>query len=325
MKKVRWAILGAGKIAHKFAQDIQQVTEAQLVAIAARDKDRAAGFAHQYGLPIACTYDQLYTHPEVDAVYIATTHNFHLEQSLACLRAGKAVLCEKPITVNHQQMQLLATTAKEQGVFLMEALWTWLLPAMQKAKAWIEEGRIGAIQTIHADFCYLMPPDPEGRLYNPQLAGGALLDLGIYPVAFATYFMNSKPSNIKAMATMTNTGVDASTSMIFHYDKIPAFLYCSLEGRSRVQGLVMGEKGHVLIPDFFKASKAILLDNEGKEIDRFEDQRSSWGYHYEIVEASRCILEGHTQSKIVPLESSLQIQELLTDVRKQIGLYYPGE
>ncbi|OLY93859.1 Predicted dehydrogenase [Cnuella takakiae] len=325
MDTVRWAILGAGKIAHKFAQDIQQVPNARLVAVAARDKERARVFASQYQAPIACTYQELYAHPEVDAVYIATTHNFHLEQSLACIEAGKAVLCEKPITINHHQLGQLTAAARQRGVLLMEALWTWLLPAMQQAKAWVKEGRIGAIQTIHADFCYLMPYEPEGRLYNPQLAGGALLDLGIYPVAFTTYFMGGSPDTIRATAIMTDTGVDASTSMIFQYGAVPAFLYCSLAGRSKVQAVIMGENGHIVVPDFFKASKAFLYNAEGKETDRFDDGRSTLGYNYEIEEASRCFLEGRTESSQVPLDSSLAIQEILTTVRTQIGLKYPFE
>lgn len=325
MQPVRWAILGAGRIAHKFASDIRQVAGAQLVAVAARHRERAQAFAGQYAIPLAMDYTTLYQSGEVDAVYIATTHNFHFEQALACIRSGKAVLCEKPITINDEQCRQLVAAAAEHQVFLMEALWTYFLPAMQQARTWLEAGRIGAIQTLHADFCYLMDYDPEGRLFNKQLAGGALLDLGIYPVAFAQYFMRHKPGALTATALMTDTGVDASTSMILQYGQTPAFLYASLAGRSQNQGVIAGAEGYIVVPEFFKASQAVLLDANGRELERFSDERTTWGYHFEIAEATRCIQRGLLESTIVPHQTSLQIQELLTQVRRQIGLQYPGE
>lgn len=322
---VRWAILGAGRIAHKFVADIGQVANAQLVAVASRNPERARVFAGQYAIPLAMDYETLYQCPEVDAVYIATTHNFHFEQALACMAAGKAVLCEKPITINYQQCQQLVAAAARHRVFLMEALWTFLLPAMQQAKTWMAAGRIGAVQSIHADFCYLMDYDPEGRLFNPQLAGGALLDLGIYPVAFAQYFMECQPDALTATALMTDTGVDASTSIIAQYGPVPAFLYTSLAGRSQNKGVIAGANGYIIVPDFFKATQAILMDANGKELDRFTDNRTSWGYHFEIAEATRCIQQGLTESPLVPHATSLRLHGLLTRVRHLIGLQYPAE
>jgi predicted dehydrogenase len=324
-KKVRWAILGAGKIAHKFAQDIKAVPHTELVAVASRDKERAAHFAAQYGIAHIMSYDELYATNSVDAVYIATTHNFHCAQSIACMEGGKAVLCEKPIAISDGEAKRMAACAEKNGVFLMEALWTYFLPAMQQARAWVTEGRIGAIKTIHADFCYEMEYNPEGRLFNPALAGGALLDLGIYPVALATYFMNSKPLETKATAFMSGTAVDESTTIILRYPQANTFLYASMRDRSQNKARIVGTEGHIEIPEFFKARSARLFDAEGKEVDVFEDNRTTWGYDYEIKEATECLLRGERESSVVPHRRSIELQEILTEVRGQIGLRYPSE
>jgi predicted dehydrogenase len=324
-EKVKWAILGAGKIAHKFAQDIKAVPDAELVAVASRDKERAAQFAAQYNIPTTLSYDELYASTSADAVYIATTHNFHCEQSIACMEGGKAVLCEKPIAISDSEAAQMTACADKNGVFLMEALWTYFLPAMQQARTWVSEGKIGTIKTIHADFCYEMEYNPEGRLFNPLLAGGALLDLGIYPVALATYFMDNKPDDIKATAFMSNTAVDESTTMMFRYPQANAFLYASMRDRSQNKARIVGTEGHIEIPEFFKAQSAQLFNKEGKQIDAFTDGRTTWGYDYEIREATACILRGEKQSSVVPHRRSNELQEILTEVRRQIGLHYPSE
>jgi predicted dehydrogenase len=167
--------------------------------------------------------------------------------------------------------------------------------------------------------------DPGSRLFDARLAGGSLLDLGIYPVAFATYFMNRKPDVIKATAIMSETIVDESTSMVFRYGKVPAFLSSSVAGKTHNKGLIMGENGYIEIPDFYKAKKTILFDSSGVLIDSFDDQRTTWGYNYETQEVTDCLLQGKLQSSIVPHSRSIEIQEILIEVRKQIGLRYPGE
>ncbi len=190
---VRWAILGAGKIAHSFAKDFTVVRNAKLVAVASKDKERAETFAKAYKLPFHYTYEELYNSTEVDAVYIATTHNFHYKECISCISNGKNVLCEKPITLNDRQFKEISKLAREKKVFLMEAMWTWFLPTILKAREWLEAGKIGKLKIIEATFGFPMKIDFTGRLYNINLAGGALLDLGVYPVAFSTYFMNTSP------------------------------------------------------------------------------------------------------------------------------------
>lgn len=325
-KKIRWAILGAGKIANKFAQDFKVIQNGELVAVASSDKERAIAFAAQYQVPFSYSYDELYDSKNVDAVYIATTHNFHYKQTLACLQHGKAVLCEKPITVNDAQFKKLADLAKEKKLFLMEAMWTYFLPAMQKAKAWITEGRIGNIKAIQADFGFKMEYNPSGRLYNIALAGGALLDLGIYPIAFAAFFMNRQPQSITASGVIGNTHVDESTAMVLKYDDgTVASLFTTMIAKTQVKGFVFGDNGYIEIPLFFKAAEVNLYDSEMKLVESFKDDRTTHGYHFETQEATDCILQGLTESSIMPLSASDQLQATMMEVRRQIGLKYPED
>jgi predicted dehydrogenase len=324
-KKVRWAILGAGKIAEKFVHDFKAVENAELVAVSARDINRAKEFAERYNIPNGCDYDELYKSENVDAVYIATTHNFHFEQTLRCLEHRKGVLCEKPITINDAEFNKLAAVANEKGVFLMEALWTYFLPALQKAKEWIAEGKIGAIKMIQADFGYQMEFNPEGRMYNLALAGGALLDLGIYPIAFSTFFMNRMPDDINASAVVGKTKVDESTAMILQYGEAVSVLHCSVLTHTPITGYVFGDKGFVEIPHFFDAVKANLYNTNHDLVDSFVDKRVTLGYNFEIKEATDCILQGKLQSEVVSHAVSNTLQEIMTTVRRKIGVHYPNE
>jgi predicted dehydrogenase len=325
IKKVRWAILGAGQIANQFASDIKSVENADLVAVASRDPERAKVFANRYGIPYAFTYDELYRSNLVDAVYVATTHNFHYEQSLACMQHGKAVLCEKPITINDTEFKKLAVFANEKQVFLMEAIWTYFLPALKKAKEWIAEGRIGSINIIQADFSFLAEYNPLSRLFNPMMAGGALLDVGIYPIAFSLYFMNRKPDNMKVSAIFGDTKVDEFIGMIFNYGDVSALLFSSLRFNSLNKGIITGDKGSIEIPDFYKAVSAQLYDADHQLVDSYTDHRTTLGYNYEIQEVTDCILNGSRESKIVTHTRSNELQEIMTDVRRQINLKYPME
>lgn len=322
---IRWAILGAGRIAHKFASDFKEVNNAALVAVASRDKQKATEFAAQYNIPEAISYDELYLHSGIDAVYIATTHNFHFEQSLSCLNHGKAVLCEKPITINALQFQTLAEVAKRNNCYLMEAMWTWFLPAIQQAKKWIDDGRIGEIKAIQSDFGALMPFDPSGRLYNANLAGGALLDLGVYPVAITTFITGKEPLHIYSSGQIGTTGVDETNSIILDYGEIKASLVTSMVAQMQNKAIIFGNKGYIEIPDFYKAYSATLYNSERKEIETFSDNRSTWGYNYETQAVTNDLLEGIKENEIVSLEKTAIVQQILTTVKKQIGLIHPGD
>jgi predicted dehydrogenase len=323
--KVRWAILGAGKIAHAFAKDIQSVKNAELVAVAASDKNRAAIFAGEYNLPLVYSYDELYNSNEVDAVYIATTHNFHYEQCIECMKNGKHILCEKPVTLNDKQFKELSKLSRERGVFFMEAMWTYFLPAILRAKQWLAEGKIGNLKVIQANFGFPMEKNSEGRMYNIHLAGGALLDLGVYPVALSTCFTNKKPNSITASGVLTETGVDERTGMILDFGDASTTLFCSMVNIMDNKAMLYGEKGYIEIPDFFKASTAILYDDYHNVLEKFEDDRTTKGYDFEIQHSTDAILQGKIESDVMTHTASNQIQEIMTEVRRQIGLVYPGE
>lgn len=317
--------MGAGKIAHSFAKDFPAVNNASLVAVAARDKKRSEAFAREYDLPLFYNYEELYTSPEIDAVYVATTHNFHYEQCIECMMHGKSVMCEKPITLNDRQFKELAKIAKEKQVFLMEAMWTCFLPPVLKAKEWLNEGRIGSLKVIEANFGFPMEKNLTGRLYNINLAGGALLDLGVYPVAFASYFMNKKPATVIASGVLTETGVDERTGIILQYGEVTATLFTSMVNIMTNKAVLYGEKGYIEIPGFFKATSAILYDDHHNLIEKFEDGRTTKGYNFEIQHVTNLLLEGKIESDIVTHSLSNDVQEIMTEVRRQIGLVYPGE
>jgi predicted dehydrogenase len=323
--RVRWAILGPGKIAHKFVHDFQFTHDADLVAVATRDRQRGETFARQYEIPLVLTYDELYRHDGIDAVYIATPHTFHFEQSLACLRHGKGVLCEKPVTINDTQFRQLMEVSKEKNAFLMEGMWSYFMPALHKAKAWINEGRIGQVKMITADFGYWMPFNPDNRIFNLLLAGGALLDLGVYPVAFSSYIMGRKPDRIIASGIIGSTGIDETTSMTFYYGDTSAVLHATVLAHTNNTGYIFGDEGFIELPFFYKASTCTLYNKERMQTDSFEDSRPSYGYDYEIQETIDCIRADQNESKLVSHQHSLMLQEIMTEVRRQIGLRYPME
>lgn len=323
--KVRWAILGAGKMAHSFAKDFSVIKNAELVAVASSDKSRAETFAREYSFPLAFNYEELYNSKEIDAVYIATTHNFHYEQCRECINHNKNVLCEKPVTLNDQQFRKLSQLSYEKKVFFMEAMWTYFLPAVIKAREWLKDGRIGELKVVEASFGFPMEKNPEGRMYNINLAGGALLDLGVYPVAFSSYFTNKKADTIIALGVLTDTGVDERSGMLLKYGNVTASLYCSMVNLMTNNGKVYGGQGYIEIPHFFKATTALLFDNNHNLLEKFEDDRQTKGYNFEIQHATDAILGGKTESEIMPHSRSNEIQEIMTEVRRQIGVIYPGE
>lgn len=322
-RTIRWGILGAGKIARSFVKDAPLLQNGTLVAIAARDIEKARAFATEFQVPMAMRYEELYTSKEVDAVYIATTHNFHFEQALQCIKNGKAVLVEKPITVNVREFNQLAAAAKEHQVFLMEALWTCFLPGLQKAKEWLQSGRIGKLKVITAEFAFPFKDNLPDRLFNPLLAGGSLLDLGIYPIAMASYFMDRKPLSIKASGVFTSTQVDESVGMLLDYGDVTASLLCSIATKMPNILRLMGEKGSIQLPLFWRGRTVNLYDTEDICTDVYEDTREAHGFIFEMQHATDQILAGNIESNIVSHTRSREWQETMMEVRRQINLHYP--
>ncbi|MGF7048203.1 putative dehydrogenase [Paenibacillus sp. DS2015] len=324
--KIKWGILGTGWIASQFARDLAHAQNAERFAVGSRTKESADqfaenfNFAHAYG-----SYEELLANPEIDAIYVATPHPFHKENVLTCLRAGKAVLCEKPFTINAAELEEMISYAKENKLFLMEGMWTRFLPPIRKVREWLQAGRIGDVKLVKADFGFRSDWNPEGRLLNPDLGGGALLDAGIYPISFASMVLGAKPEKIMSTAHIGETGVDEQFSILLSYESGRT---ASLNGSVRLnltnEAYIYGTDGYIHIPSFLNSKSASLFIN-GEEVETFTDDRTSIGYVYEAEEVGRCLQEGLTESSIIPLEESLGIMKILDEVRGQWGLRYPFE
>lgn len=327
MKIINWGILGTGKIAQKFAQDLFVVSNAKLKAIGSRSFESASVFAKKFNIDnIHSSYEALAKDPSVDIIYVATPHNLHKENTILCLKEGKAVLCEKPIGVNEAELIEMAALAKEKNIFLMEALWSYFLPSINKAKEWVQEGLIGELQHIKADFGFKAPYDPSGRLFNPELAGGALLDVGIYPLAFALLFAKADVRDIQVNSVMSRTGVDLTdTYQITFKNSIIADLSCSLGHSFQNDGYIYGTKGYIKLPLFWKGNDATLHSYNKDEIQSFTDGRTTHGYNYEAQEATDLLLQGKLESEILPHKTSLQLLNIMDNIRALIPLKYPFE
>ncbi len=325
-QEIRWGIIGPGKIAHHFAKDLQVVNGGRLTAVASRSLDRARNFADQYGAPHAYgSYTDLLSCPELDVVYIATPHNSHCELSRQCLEAGIPVLCEKPWAVNRLEAEQMVQTARETGVFLMEAIWTRFLPTTQKILALIEDGAIGELEAIKADFGFRANFDPQSRLFAAELAGGALLDIGLYPV-FLSHLLLGSPTEIQAMARLGKTGVDEDTGMLFKYDGGRlAHLHCTLLANTKTEAFIYGSEATIHWHGRWHEPSSFSVIRPGEGPENFFYDYPSKGYHYETEHVQDCLRQGLTESPLLPLDFSLALTNTLDIVRKQIGLRYPGD
>jgi predicted dehydrogenase len=321
-KKIRWGILSTGRITHPFVRDFRHVPNGEVVAVASRSQDSADAFAAQYGIPKAhAAYEALLEDPDVDAVYIATPHTLHYQNTLDAVAARKHVLCEKPFTVSSEEARRLFHVANESSVFVMEAMWTYFLPAVRKARQWVEEGRIGPIRRVKADFGYpMLPFDPKRREYDAELAGGCLLDMGIYPVALAWLFLQQDPCDIQVVARRAPNGVEDDVEMLFDYggneDGAVATLGASFRCRLGNAAYILGEEGHIVIPDFFRAGNCSLYQLDDC-IDHFEDRREGLGYCYETIAANEDILAGRQQNAVMPWSATIRFQEHMERVREK--------
>lgn len=323
MNKIKWGIVGPGIIAHEFAHDFAFSRYGKLHAVASRSQARADEFAQKYHIPKAYgAYQDLYNDPEVDAIYVATPHNFHFEISRDALRAGKAVLCEKPLTVTPDECEQLMEVAAQTGNYLIEGMWTYFLPAIKKAQQWVAERRIGKILHIKADFGYPISYKPEGRMYNPDLAGGTMHDLGVYTIAAAWLFYQQDPLHMTVVARNAPTGVENDMTMLFEYKDAAASLCTSFRCKLHNYLYIIGEHGYIEVPDFWRARESFLYEME-TPIEHFIDNRKGFGFEYEIDAVSRDIATDLLESKVVPLATSLKVQQhmyqALAKVRKPLA------
>ena len=325
MRKVKWGIMGPGGIAHKFAKSLISIENAELTAIGSRNVDRAEEFAAKYGAKhFYGSYEELVQDKEVEIVYVATPHSAHFETAMLCLKAGKAVLCEKPFTINATQAQLLVKTARECGVFLMEAMWTRYLPAITKVRELLAANSIGKVRMVKADFGFRADLNPDGRLFNPNLGGGALLDVGIYTLSFTAMILGVKPQNVISAAHIGITGVDEQCTFTLSYEGGElAVLSASVRTHIPNDALILGTDGYIKIPEFWHGSSFELNINGKSEM--FNLPYLSNGYTHEAQEAMECLVDGRLESSIMPLDETIELMRILDGIRCQWGLKYPQE
>ena len=323
---VRWGILGPGWIAGTFTKAVAEHTRSEVVAVGSRAQDRADRFAADWGIPRACEgYQALVEDPRVDVVYVATPHSEHLANALAAISAGKHVLVEKAFTRNAAEAEELFDAARRAGVFAMEAMWTRFLPHMVAARDAIGLGEIGEVVGLSADHGQNMRRHPPThRLHNPDLAGGALLDLGVYPVSFAHDILGA-PDRIRALGSLTETGVDGQVSMALGFgDAVQAGLHTTLWARTPTTAVVFGSEGRIEFGnDFYQPGGFEIIRDAGPRV-AFSAEVPD-GLQYEAAEVARCVHEGHRESPLMTWQDTLDVMRTMDEVRRQIGVGYPGE
>ncbi len=318
MKKIRWGIIGPGKIARKFANDFNYVLNAELTAVASRSEERANEFAKEFNVPKASgSYADIYNDSEVDAIYVATTHNFHFDICSDALKAGKPVLSEKPITTNVHEFEQLKDIADSNNVYLVEGLWTYFLPAVKKAREWFDKGLIGDIVNIKSEFGYLADYNPDNRLYNPDLAGGSILDIGIYNLAISRLFLGEHYNDINIVAQKAPTGVDDDVNMLVDYGGRTANLHCSFRSNLNNWTYIYGTEGVIAMKDFWQSKEVHLIKNR-EQADHFVDDNPGIGFNYEITEVSKEIESGLKQSLVMPHSTSLFLQKQMESILSTI-------
>ena len=325
---VRWGILGTGQIARAFAQGLRDVPDAALAAVASRQIDTAQAFAAEFAVRPGSVqahagYEALVHNPEVDAVYIATPHNLHAENALMCLHAGKAVLCEKPFTINRRQAREVVDVARHKKLFLMEAMWTRFLPAVRETRRLLERGEIGQPRQLLADFGFCAEFDSKNRLFAKEQGGGALLDIGIYPLSIAAHLLGPV-QEAQAQAVLTETGVDAQTAFsLRHRNGALSSCLCSITAGTPTRLIVSGSKGRIeLHAPFFMSQALTIVSNEG-ETRTVNLPFLGNGYTHEAIEVGRCLRSDATESPLMTLDESLDLMGWLDHIRAQCGVRYP--
>jgi len=327
VKTIKWGIIGAGRIAATFATALKAIDDVTLVAIASRDLERAKEFAERFHIEKAYgNYKELVEDFEIDVIYIATPHSEHKANAILCITNGKAVLCEKPFTVNRQEAQFLIDLAKEHNVFLMEAMWTKFLPVTQVVKNWIKDERIGEVNHVNINMSYKAKFDINSRLFNPDTAGGALLDIGVYPITYVIHLLNKLPDQVVSSAIIGESHVDEQNAIIFRYtEDILATLNLSISAEIGNEAIIIGDKGKIVIPTFWKAESAELFDEDGNLFETISIPFKCNGYEFEAEEVNRCLREGRKESEENPLSDTLNIIKVMDDIRADWGLKYPQE
>jgi len=326
MEKIRWGILATGNIAGSLAAALQDVADAELVAVGSRSQASADAFGDEWGVPNRHpSYEALAADPEVDVIYIATPHPYHYDNMKLCLNAGKHVLCEKPLTLNAQQSAECIALARAKNLFLMEAIWMRCMPALLEVKKWLEEERIGKVRLVQAGFCFLRPFDEQHRPYKRELGGGALLDLGIYPLTLTTMFLGF-PQDVYGQAHIGSTEVDELNALTLVYeDGVIAQLTSSMGTSRPVEAMISGSEGYIQIHDFFLRPNRVTICVNGQDPETVTIPYLGNGYPHEVIEVHNCLRAGKTESGLLTQAETQRMMELMDRLRQQWGVVYPGE
>jgi len=316
---VRWGILGTGSIASTFVTDLRLTDSGAAAAVGSRSQGSADRFADEFGIAKRhASYSSLVSDPDVDVIYVATPHPMHHENAILALRAGKHVLVEKPFTMNAAEAREIVRVARERGLFAMEAMWTRFLPHVAIIRDWLERGMLGDIVTVTADHGQWFAQDAGFRLFAPELGGGALLDLGVYPVSFASMILGT-PSRIVSMSDPAFTGVDAQTSMVFGYDSgAQAVLTCTLRAKSPTRAAIVGSDARVEVEGDFYAPVAVTLVPRNGDPVRVKPVHEGRGLRHQADEVARRLAAGDAESPLMPLDETISIMETMDTVLAQI-------
>ena len=326
MSQVRWGILGAGSIAARFAEALATLSEAETLAVGSRSQDSAARFAEAHGFSRSYgSYKDLAADPDVDVVYVATPHPFHAENVELCLRAGKAMLCEKPFTVNAVEARRVVGIARERGLFLMEGMWTRFFPLMERLRRMLADGTIGEPRMLTVDFGFRAELDPSSRLFDPKLGGGAMLDVGVYCVSFASMVLGT-PVRGTGFPHLGETGVDEQFAAVLeHGGGRLSTVTAGTRTATPQEATVMGTEGYVRVHGPWWRPEAMTISKPGMEDEVVREPPKGNGFGYEAAEVMRCLRAGEKESEVMPLEETVSVLETMDSIRKAWGLRYPGE
>lgn len=325
MQKIRVGILGTGSIVRRIMADFLTGENYELTAFASRSLSRAQEFKDLYGSKYAYgSYEELAASPYVDLVYVASPHNFHKDHALMMLRGGKHVICEKSFALNEIEADEMISLARSKGLFLMEAMWSRFLPAMRDLKTRVDAGLIGNVCAFTGNFGFRSEFDPQSRLYNMSLAGGSLMDVGIYPLSAACYFLGHRFSSASSLCVKAPTGADARFAVQVGFDGgAQAQILCAVNMATESRAVLYGTEGFVEIPDFWHATQYTV--NIGRKSETFRFPPENEGHRHEFSHAAECILKGLTESPVMPLDETREILRLMSKIRREHGIVYPEE
>lgn len=321
----RWGILGLGSIARQFATGLKELPDAELIAVGSRTQEKADKFGNEFGASHChASYEALANDPDVDAIYIATPHSAHREDALLCLDAGKAVLCEKPFTINAAQAEKVIQRAREKNVFCMEAMWSRFFPLIYRLRDLMAKGAIGEARMLYADFGFRAGINPESRLFNPAMGGGGLLDVGVYPISLASMLFGT-PDAVTGLAHIGETGVDEQAGMVLRYDAGRlAVLSTGVRINTPQDAVILGTDGRITIHSPWWKPVRMTVSANGKDEDVSMPFTGN-GYQFEAQEVARCVRAGKMESDVMPLEETLAVMRTMDELRAQWGLKYPME